>query len=412
MKTPNPLLMSLFVSLAISACAPNPSASSNESSQSKKKNKRSTELALLGEKIFNDNRLSEPQGMSCASCHNPSQAFTGNNGSSIDAVSAGALPNTFGDRNSPTAKYAQFSPEFGFVAETNESGVVEFTPTGGQFWDGRASNLVEQAKGPFLNPREMNNPSKAAVVDKIASGSYANLFRSVFGGNAFQNKDKAYDQVAEAISAFEHEAKVSPFSSKFDAVLQGHEQFTAEEAQGFALFKDAEKGNCVACHAGNVDSKNSKDWLFTDFTYDNLGVPRNNLIPDNQDPSHFDLGLCKQPGIETRAPAGFDIESVCGAFKVPTLRNIALTGPYMHNGYFTSLRDVVKFYVTRNTNPELWYPVDQAGNVLKYNDLPTAYQGNVNNEEVPYDRKLGEAPRLDDSEIDAVVAFLKTLTDR
>jgi cytochrome c peroxidase len=84
------------------------------------------------------------------------------------------------------------------------------------------------------------------------------------------------------------------------------------------------------------------------------------------------------------------VESLCGAFKVPTLRNVAITAPYGHNGYFTTLRDVVRFYVTRDTNPELWYPTDAAGNVQKFNDLPARYQANVNTEEVPYDRKRGE----------------------
>ena len=409
-QTP-PLLLAIILSLQFAACTPKISTPSNIASD-EQLNRGETLIADLGRKIFTDRRLSEPQGMACASCHNPAQAFTGNNGSSIAGVAAGALPNTFGNRNSPTAMYAQFSPEFNFSAELNDVGLTEYTPNGGQFWDGRATNLAEQAKGPFLNAREMNNPSKASVVDKIAEGPYAEQFLAVFGSNAFAFKDKAYDQVAEAISAFEHSAKLAPFKSKFDAVLQGQEQFTELEAQGFALFQDPEKGNCIACHAGNQDSKKPSDWLFTDFTYDNLGVPRNSEIIDNRDPSHFDLGLCQQSGLAGRMPQGFDLDSVCGAFKVPTLRNIALTGPYMHNGSFKSLRAVVKFYVTRETNPDFWYPSDETGKILKYNDLPETYQKNVNVDEVPYDRKLGEQPRLDDSEIDAVVAFLQTLTDR
>jgi cytochrome c peroxidase len=116
--------------------------------------------------------------------------------------------------------------------------------------------------------------------------------------------------------------------------------------------------------------------------------------------------------LAAKAPPDFDIRSLCGAFTVPTLRNVAITAPYGHNGYFTTLRDVVRFYVTRDTNPELWYPTDAAGNVQKFDDLPAQYQTNVNTDEVPYDRKLGEQPRLNDDEIDAMVAFLNTLTDR
>jgi cytochrome c peroxidase len=367
---------------------------------------------LLGKRIFEDKNLSEPRGQSCASCHDAGHAFSGNNGSSIPAVALGSRPNVFGNRNVPTAKYAKFSPPFSFVVETDEDGSLEQTPTGGQFWDGRAATLADQAKGPFLNVREMNNPDKGSVITKIHAGAYASLFQSVYGGAAFDDVDLAYDRAAEAVGAFEQTTRFSPFSSKFDDFLRGKAQLDPTEARGFELFKDPEKGNCIACHVGKPESHEPSDWLFTDFTFDNLGVPRNMNISDNADPSFFDIGLCKQEGIATKAPPGFDVETLCGAFKVPTLRNVEVSAPYAHNGYFNNLRDVVRFYVTRDTNPELWYPKDAQGVVLKFNDLPPQYRKNVNTGEVPYDRKPGESPRLTDDEIDAVVAFLKTLTDR
>lgn len=370
-----------------------------------------TPVQLLGKRIFEDTNLSEPGGQSCASCHAPGQAFTGNNGSRIEAVALGSRPETFGNRNSPTIMYASFSPVFGFVAETDEQGAVQYTPTGGQFWDGRAANLTEQAKGPFLNPREMNNPDRATVVAKIRDGAYADLFRAVYGYDAFDDVNAAYDNAARAVAAFEDTPRFHPFSSKFDDYLRGMASLTPQEARGFELFKNPEKGNCIACHTGDVNSRNPADWLFTDFTYDNLGIPRNPQIPDNADPAFFDLGLCRQDGLASRAPAGFDIEGLCGAFKVPTLRNVERTAPYGHNGFFTSLRDVVRFYVTRDTSPELWYPV-VSGAAQKFDDLPAQYRANVNTTEVPYDRQPGQAPRLTDAEIDDVVAFLKTLTDR
>jgi cytochrome c peroxidase len=336
----------------------------------------------------------------------------GNNGSRIPAVSLGSRPETFGSRNAPTIMYALFSPEFSFVAERDDDGTIEYTPTGGQFWDGRAISLAEQARKPFLNPREMNNPSEAAVIAKVREGAYADLFRSVYGADALDDVERAYDRLVRAIASFERTSRFHPFSSKFDEYLRGRAALDPVEARGFELFEDRRKGNCIACHVGDETSRQPRDWLFTDFTYDNLGIPRNTQIPDNDDPSFFDLGFCKQDGLAARAPRSFDIGSVCGAFKVPTLRNVELTAPYGHNGYFTSLRDVVRFYVTRDTNPELWYPRDPSGNVEKFDDLPPQYRANVNTEEVPYDRKLGEAPRLNDDEIDAVVAFLKTLTDR
>jgi cytochrome c peroxidase len=146
--------------------------------------------------------------------------------------------------------------------------------------------------------------------------------------------------------------------------------------------------------------------LFTDFTYDNLGVPRNFDIPVNQDPSYFDLGLC--------GPAREDLvdrKDLCGAFKVPSLRNVWITPPYFHNGQFKTLREVVSFYVRRDTNPEEWYPLDVNGQPIKFNDLPPALASNVNTTEVPYNRKRGDAPALSSDEIDDVVAFLQTLTD-
>ena len=162
---------------------------------------------------------------------------------------------------------------------------------------------------------------------------------------------------------------------------------------------------------GDEKSHNPRDWLFTDFTYDTLGAPRNMAIPQNADANYFDLGLCKQPGIEKLLPKGVTRESLCGSFKVPTLRNIALTAPYMHNGHFARLRDVVDFYVTRDTAPARWYAKSADGTVHKFDDLPAQYHENVNVKEVPYDRKLGEQPRLNEAEIDDLTAFLNTLTD-
>jgi cytochrome c peroxidase len=365
-----------------------------------------TDVERLGKAIFEDTRLSEPPGQACASCHVARAGFSGNNGSRIPAVALGSRPEMFGNRNVPTAMYAQFSPPFAFVAEVGDDGKTELTPTGGQFWDGRATSLDEQAKGPFLNVREMNNPNRETVVAKMRDGSYASLFRKVFGDGALDDASGAYDRAAEAIAAFERTPRFAPFSSKFDDFLRGEAELDPRERRGFALFVDPEKGNCISCHVGELGSHEPSDWLFTDFTYDNLGVPRNRLLPDNADDQSFDLGLCKQEGIAQRVPAGVVLESLCGAFKVPTLRNVAATAPYMHNGYFTDLHDVVRFYVTRDTNPERWYPG------AKFDDLPPPYWKNVNTSEVPYDRKPGETPRLNEEEIDAVVTFLETLTDR
>jgi len=175
--------------------------------------------------------------------------------------------------------------------------------------------------------------------------------------------------------------------------------------RGLALFNRPDKGNCQACHPSARGADGAPP-LFTDYTYDNLGLPRNAEIPANEDPAYFDLGLC--------GPLRTDLEArrdLCGAFKVPTLRNVATRQVFFHNGAFKSLLDALRFYVRRDTNPEQFYPLDADGVVDKFDDLPAELHRNVNTEEVPYERHPGQAPRLDDVEIDDVVAFLGTLTD-
>ena len=367
-------------------------------------------IERLGKRIFEDKTLSRPAGVACASCHDSAHAYQGNNGSPIAALAQGAPPHALGKRNTPTIMYSSFAPPFRFIDDRDEkTGAVEKIPAGGQFHDGRAVDLTAQVEGPLLDPNEMNAPSKRAAVETIRDGAYAPLAREVYGDKIFDNPDAAFVKFATAVAAYESSARFHPFASKFDDVLRGKAHFTPLEEKGFALFKDPEKGNCLACHAGVEKSREPRDWLFTDFTYDALGAPKNKLIPATTGPhKEPDLGLCKRPGIAAIAPAGFDVDSLCGAFKVPTLRNVAVTGPYLHNGVFTKLRDVVAFYATRDTNPARWYPKAKQ----KFNDLPSKYRDNVNIEEVPYDRKIGEKPRLNEAEIDAIVAFLETLTDR
>lgn len=110
-------------------------------------------------------------------------------------------------------------------------------------------------------------------------------------------------------------------------------------------------------------------------------------------------------------PISRTIRIFCGAFKVPTLRNVATRQVFFHNGQFKTLRDALRFYVRRDTNPAEFYPVDADGVAQKFNDLPAELGGNVNTVEVPYDRLLGQAPRLADAELDDLEAFLNTLTD-
>ncbi len=371
-----------------------------------------SDIQQLGQDLFNDTSLSNPPGQSCASCHVAKLAFTGNAGSTIPSVAQGSTADKHGIRNVPTIMYMAFSPAFFIESKKNEKGEMEYTPTGGLFWDGRANSLADQVHGPLLNSNEMNNADAASIATKLRNGANLQLYQKVFGKGASTDAQITLNNIATAIAAFESSTEFAPFSSKFDDFLQGKAQLSTQETAGFEIFKNPEKGNCISCHVGAVDSKNPKDWLFTDFTFDNLGVPRNSDIPANANAATFDEGLCQRDGLQKLLPQGADMASFCGAFKVPTLRNIAITAPYFHNGKFNNLRDAVAFYITRDTQPELWYPKSADGTVQKFNDTKQAAIANVNTSEVPYDRKPGELPRLTDTEIDSIVAFLKTLTDK
>lgn len=352
--------------------------------------------AELGRQIFQDASLSASGRMSCASCHDARFGHA----SPFDTPVAYGGPNLDqpGLRNPPSLRYLRFNTTFAFAADG--------TPTGGFFWDGRAASLQEQARGPFLNPIEMANADTAAVVARLATAPYAAQFRQVFGDGILATPDAAFDRMTYALARYQQEdPDFAPFSSKYDAVLAGRATLTTQELNGLALFNRGDKGNCASCHLSTRPA-NAPGPLFTDFTYDNLGVPRNAAIPANADANYRDGGLCGNERTDLAART-----DLCGAFKVPSLRNVALRKHFFHNGRFSSLEDVVRFYVRRDTDPQLWYSVDAQGTVTPYDDLPAALRGNVNTTEVPYNRRPGQAPALTDSEIADLVAFLRTLSD-
>lgn len=349
----------------------------------------------LGQLIFNDTNLSEPRGTACVACHQPTQGFAGNHGSGI-GVARGSTPGALGLRNAMTNSYMGSIPAFSFVTIDGQT-----EATGGHFWDGRADTLALQALGPLLNPLEMNNASRKAVVDKIAASNYAELFKQEFGANILNDSDAAFTQIGVAIEAFER-GRIQPFSSKFDAMVRGQATLSIPETRGMALFQNPGKGNCAACHLMNASSGNPADSLFSEFTYYAIGVPRNMAIPRNADPAFFDLGLC---GPERTAPVlpadvapGVTIDQFCGKFRMPSLRNVAQRPAFMHNGFFKDLRDVVRFYAGRNTS-------------TVSNDLPSQYQANVEVVKPPFNRLASAGPALTDAEINDIVAFLHTLSD-
>lgn len=354
-------------------------------------------LVALGRKLFFDARLSEPRGTSCASCHAPAQAFSGNHGSRI-GVALGSRPASLGTRNTPSVLYLRYTPPRFFYQDDDALAPIPF---GGFFWDGRADTLAEQAQGPLFNPLEMNNRNPRQLARKLAQ-AYAAEMRAQFGAAIFEQPQQASQAAGQALQAFLHSDEMTPFSSRYDDYIRGKGKLNEVELRGLRLFKDPDKGNCASCHKFNDKSANPARSMFTDFGYDAAAVPRNRRIAENRNATFYDVGLCKTAA-DLKWP---DSSQWCAYFKTPSLRNVAVRESYMHNGVFTSLRDAVAFYATRATSPGDWYKTG-----VKFDDVPPAYRENVNINSVPYNRREGSTPALSDSDVDDLVAFLKTLTD-
>ncbi len=382
-----------------------------------------TPMEMLGKRLFFD-KISDPDWMSCATCHAPSAGWTGPvpGINKHGAVYRGAVPQRFGNRKPPSAAYATLSPIFHYDGEVF---------IGGNFWDGRATGeklgnpAADQALGPFLNPVEQNNSSKQAVLEQIADSRYAELWEVVFGEPISfatpEDVEKNYDRVGLAIAAYEDSIEVNQFRSKYDAYLSGIAELTEEEAWGLELFNG--KGMCAACHLSEP-GPGGEPPLFTDFTYDNLGVPRN---PENpfymMDRVFLDDGTPINPegadwvdpglgGFLATRPEWADLaEENMGKHKVPTLRNVdkrrgnGFPKAYTHNGYFKSLKAVVHFYNTRDVKPECPDPFMTEKDALAQGCWPAPeVPMNVNIDELG---DLGLTPE----EEDAIVAFMKTLSD-
>lgn len=372
----------------------------------------------LGKAIFFDERLSINGNQACAACHGPESGWTGPDSAinTAGAVYEGSISGRFGNRKPPSSAYATFSPILHYVIEKKKAVFA-----GGNFWDGRAtgeklgSPATDQAQGPFLNPLEQALSSPADVVSRVCGGAYAGLFMQVWGNDAC-DQDKvnaAYDDIARSIAAFEASPESNAFTSKYDYYLKGMVDLTQEEKKGLNLFKS--KGKCANCHVADP-GPNGQPPLFTDFTYDNLGVPRN---PDNPfytqtafNPAGLgwiDLGLggflANRLDYWQFAPANL------GKQKVPTVRNVdkrpyaGFVKAYTHNGYFKSLKGIVHFYNTRDAKPACIDPFTTEADALAQNCWPAP--------EVPVNvntRELGNLHLTEDQE-DAIVAFLKTLSD-
>lgn len=349
-------------------------------------------LAAVGERLFNETALSASGKLACASCHVEARGHADAQGSFLPM--GGADGSHQGLRSSPSARYLDQAGPFGFDAQGR--------PHGGLFWDGRANSRIEQARGPLFNSGEMANADAAALAARLGALPYAADLRAAAGLSATASDDQLVDAAIAALARYQAEdPKFHPFTSKFDAVQDGRATFTAQEQRGLDLFNDPQRGNCASCHDSRPAPGLNRA-LFTNFSYHALGVPRNHSQA-TVDANFFDLGLC---GPQRSDLAGRT--ELCGLFRTPTLRNVALTAPYFHNASFASLEDVVAFYATRDLDPARWYPV-VGGQAQLYNDLPATYRTNVQ-QGAPF-RRPGQPPAFSAQDGADLVAFLNTLTD-
>jgi cytochrome c peroxidase len=395
----------------------------------------------FGKRLFFDRNLSLQGNQACSSCHLPDAGWSGDD-STVNAHGAayeGSVAGRFGNRKPPTAAYATPSPVLHIVKEKDATLFV-----GGNFWNGRATGeklgnpAADQAQGPFLNPVEQGLADNACVVFKVCT-AYSEMFKGAWPGActfawpdnvqkicssdggklalSLQQRaaiDRAYDQIALSIAAFEASAEVNQYTSKFDYFLAGLVKLTPEESRGLQLFKD--KARCVNCHILEK-GPNGEPPLFTDFTFDNLGVPRNPENPWYAMPASFnpddrkwlDQGLGEF--LANRADYRQHANENYGKQKVPTLRNVdkrphpAFVKAYMHNGYFKTLKGVMHFYNTRDIKPACKNSYTKEIDAIAQNCWPEPQiKSNVNKTELG---NLG----LTDAEENAVVKFMQALSD-
>jgi cytochrome c peroxidase len=415
-------------------------------------------IELLGKLMLFDKQLSVYRNEACAFCHMPETGFSGPVSELNRTTGAypGSVRTRFSNRIPQSHAYAALAP------------VLHYNPgqgdlVGGNFWDMRATGrrlgnpAAEQAEGPPVNPVEMGLPDTACAVYRASQRPYRALFQTVWGPQAFSitwpgdvvqvcdrpgpapasdplpvhltPRDRGrvgttYDQMAQSIANYEASAEVSTFTSKFDAVLAGKARFAPDEQRGYDLFRG--KAHCNACHR---DGGPGEDPLFTDFTASNIGTPINPRLPyyrENQPdalgyvanpegPSYVDYGVGNflVSGRLLSQPSAVDqrwlrlAPSFRARFQVPTLRNVdkrpypAFVKDYGHNGYFTSLKEIVHFYNTRDVLPRCRPHDPGEGKTCWPAPESTA---NMNTRYVGH---LG----LSDAEEDAIVQFLRTLTD-
>lgn len=367
------------------------------------KNPTVAAMTAIGRALFFDESLSASGKMACATCHHPRHAFGPPN--DVPVQLGGSDGRSSGLRAVPSLMYTQNIPAFTehYVDDDGNDGVDQ-GPAGGRTWDGRSQSAHDQARLPLFSGLEMANDGIDAVLAKVRSANYAAQFRETFGDKVFDDKAVAFKAMLMSLETFQQSpSEFYPYSSKYDAWLRHRASLSADELRGLAAFNDPAKGNCARCHPSGM--RKGAFPQFTDFGYAAVGVPRNTAIPANTDGSYYDLGLCGPLRTDLA-----DSKEYCGMFRTPSLRNVATRSVFFHNGVFHRLEDAVRFYAERDTQPQKWYSRGTNGAVVKFDDLPARYQGNVDTQ-APFGRHAGDASALNDGDIKDIVAFLSTLTD-
>ena len=388
-------------------------------------------MAQLGRQVFFDPSLSSSGRMSCASCHSPQHAY-GPPGDEPVMTGGPALASQ-GLRAVPSLMYLERQPNFSVGPDNDENenislaqlaaqsfnaprakktaqdtaqSAANLVPVGGLFWDGRADTLQAQALFPVLNPLEMDGGSIEAEAARLRHAPYAQQFIQLFGSSIFDNPRLAVAEALFAVARYQIEdPSFHPYSSKYDAWLEGKARLSQAELRGYLLFNDPEKADCAGCHL-DQPTPDSLPPQFTDDQYEALGVPRNQALNVNHDLNYFDLGICGP--IRTDMA---DQPQYCGMFLTPTLRNVATRQVFMHNGVYHTLQQVMDFYNLRDTDPASIYPTGPDGKVEKYNDIPAQYRTNVDTTDPPLDRTPGQKPANSQQDLQDIIAFIKTLTD-
>jgi cytochrome c peroxidase len=360
-------------------------------------------MTAVGRALFFDTGLSASGTIACARCHVPARAFGPPDDAPVQR--GGRDGRRSGVRAVPSLMYSQNIPPFTehYVDDEGDDSIDQ-GPAGGRTWDGRSQSTHDQAQLPLFSPLEMANDSVATVVRKVQHAAYAAQFREVFGASVFDADTAAFKAVLMALETFQQSpAEFYPYTSKYDAWLRHQAALSEQESRGMAAFNDPAKGNCARCHPSAM--REGAFPQFTDFGYAAIGAPRNQEIAANADPRYYDLGLCGPLRTDLSGKAVY-----CGLFRTPSLRNVATRRIFFHNGVLHRLEDAVRFYAERDTRPGRWYSHAADGRVRKFDDLPAAYQANVDRQ-APFDRKAGEQPDLGEADIRDILAFLRTLTD-